>query len=751
MNGSLENLPDISCLGVLRRLKRPVTVNHYVGFDTEDDGKGHVISCAFYDGAEFFYTRDPDEAITYLLNYPAPAVFAAHNLEYDIGNLFKHCDYIYIDEMARAGKAGRLIGVTLKMSKHVFINSNCFFAGTVRDMGKLVGLPKLEGNPLDPEYNKRDAQIVQVFMSRFQDRVNQDYGVAVKSTIGQLAMSIYRTRYMRQDRVVTFNHLDCLKAYYGGRVEVFYKGTVKDIISADINSCYPYVMQHYAYPDSEDMAPSRLDTHEFGVGEFTVKVPANCFLPPLPWRSSEMKRLFFPVGTFTGWWTYAELRCALSHGCQVVKETAGYGTNTAVHPFTEFVDDLYARRMACKDTLDKDPADSEALFNSTLYKLIGNNLYGKLSQHKAKAIMARTRWTDAKKARLHVTDEDALGPFYSYVMDREEPPATANFIWGVHVTSYARIYWLEQAYKCLEVGATLLYGDTDNIMFTGGKNPFPGGNTLGAMKTEKFDLGVFRQSKGYLLCDRLKDGRYQVKKSACKGVPAAHALEFIVKGMSTFNKPFRLREGLRSAGAAHSKFLGDVGVNVWHDVSKAMQSVYIKRQGRQGVTLPVDAADIPELEKNCFEPPHSIAVDIKDLGIELVDKPRDVSYFSNVKIPAGWRTTSSGATFPADLNPAVLRLHWLSFNELAGLEPGTTWFAGQVLLRETGKKGDFIKIQVMEYQGQILSHRNFLAALPEDLISEVKNLGDKILNKKIAIRLTDEYILDMPVLQVEIL
>lgn len=756
--GSLENLPDISCVGALRRLSRPVRENHYIGFDTEDDGKGHVISCAFYDGRDFFYTRDPDEAITYILNYPVPSVFAAHNLEYDIGNLFKHCNYIYIDEMPRAGRSGRLIGATLKMSKHTFVNSNCFFAGTVRKMGELVGLPKLDGDPLNPEYNKRDAEIVQVFMDRFQRRVNKDWGVSVKSTIGQLAMSIYRARYMRQERVLTFNHADCLKAYYGGRVEVFYKGTARDIVSADINSCYPYVMKAYPYPDSEDMGPSRLDTHEFGVGEFTVEVPKDCFLPPLPWRSPGAGRLFFPTGRLTGWWTYAELRAALACGCRVLEEKTGWGTRTAAHPFTAFVDDLYARRLVCKDALDRNPADAAALFDSVLLKLIGNNLYGKFSQHAAQAVMTRTRWTDARKAKLRVVEEDALGPFYSYIMERDEPPATANFIWGVYVTSYARIYWLEQARKVVEAGATLLYGDTDSFMYTrkaGSRDPaFAGGNALGALKEERFDLGIFRQSKGYLLCNRRPDGKYQVEKSACKGVPAAHALEFIIQGMASFTKPFRLREGLRSAGAAHSRFLGDVGVNIWHDVSKTMQSVYIKRrgsQGGQGVTKPVDVTEIPGLEENCFQPAHSIALNIKDLGVELVDKPREVSYFVNVTIPKNWKVR--GHVIPPSLNPnpAVMRLHWFSLGELAGLEPGATWFAGQVLTREPGKHGDFLKIQVMEYLGQILSHRNFFAALPEGVIPEVDNLGDKILNKKIAVRLSDTYILDSLFLELEIL
>lgn len=754
MTTTLDALPDLSCVGILRRLSRPAAKNHYVGFDTEDDGKGRVISCAFYDGKDFFYTRDPDEAITYILNYPVPAVFAAHNLEYDLGNLFKGCNYIYIDEII---KTGRVIYATLKMSKHVFINSGSFFPGSLLKMGKLIGLPKLEGDPFNPEYNKRDAEIVQVFLSRFQDRVLSEFGVTVKSTIGQLAMTVFRTRYMDTDRVITFNHADCLKAYYGGRVEVYYKGVVKDVIAADINSCYPFVMSRFPYPDTERISVSRIDTHEHGIGEFTVEVPADCFLPPLPWRSPETGRLFFPVGRFTGWWTYAEIRNALSAGVKILEEKPGYGSNVSCHPFVRFVDDLYGKRELAKDRLDRDPDDHEAAFDSYLYKLVGNNLYGKFSQHHPKAVLSRSRWGEAKRARLHVIDEDVVGPFYSYRLKMTEAPATANFMWGIHVTSYARIYLWQQARRVLEAGGTLLYADTDCVMFTG-KSPFAGGNQLGALKEERYDLGVFRQSKGYLLCNRRPDGRYGVIKSACKGVPQAYALDFITRGMASFTRPFRLREGLISASAVKSKFMGEVGVNVWHDVSKEMQSVYIKRRGdpqvarTDGVQHPVNVNDIPDLEKNCFQPAHSIACEIKNLGIELMDKPRNVSVFANVKIPENWHKNSEKIVVPEKLQSGVLKLHWLSMGELHGLTPGSTWFAGEVLSHETDKKGKiYYKIQIMEYLGQILTHRNFYAALPVGLIPEVEKLGDKILKKKIAVRMSDTYILDSLFLELEIL
>jgi len=246
----LDSLDDLSAAGVLRTLNCTVKPNHYIGFDTEDDTRGRVLACAFFDGQDFFYTTDPDQAVTYILNYPEPSVFVAHNLEYDLANLFKHCDYRYIDEMR---KAGWLVYASLRYSKHYFINSASFFSRSLAEMGEMIGLPKLEGDVFNPAYVKRDAEIVQVWMTRFQERINRVFAVNLHHTIGQLAMDIFRARYLKDRRLYTFNHPDCLRAYYGGRVEMYYKGLIKNVRVYDINSCYPYVMAERLYPDPEGM------------------------------------------------------------------------------------------------------------------------------------------------------------------------------------------------------------------------------------------------------------------------------------------------------------------------------------------------------------------------------------------------------------------------------------------------------------------------------------------------------------------
>ena len=42
-------------------------------------------------------------------------------------------------------------------------------------------------------------------------------------------------------------------------------------------------------------------------------------LPPLPIRSSELKKLCFPVGDIAGTWTFHELEMAIDEGCHIIE------------------------------------------------------------------------------------------------------------------------------------------------------------------------------------------------------------------------------------------------------------------------------------------------------------------------------------------------------------------------------------------------------------------------------------------------
>jgi len=704
---------------------RPVPI---IGFDTEDDSKGTPLSFAFYGDDGPFYTTSADEAVDYIYNVPIPSCFVAHNLEYDIGNLFKHCNWRYIDNMIYSGK---LLKATLVASQHYFINSNSFFYGPLRDMGDAIGLPKLEGNVFNREYNIRDAEIVYRFMTKFQRQINNDLKINLGITIGQLAMSAYRRNYMSTHTQITYNHPQCLKAYYGGRVEIFYRGEVENITVCDINSSYPNVMRNEIYPDTTDIEPSTLETCEYGIGKFTVHVPADTFIPPLPYKS-ESGRLFFPVGEFTGWWTYAEMRYAQSIGVQIIKEHEGHGTNNGIRPFVSFVDDFYNKRLDAKAVKDS--------FLDLFYKLFQNNLYGKWCQHNPGSSLSRHPMSATQAERSHVTLEKKVGPsFYAYKSTKDEPPLTANFMWGIHVTAYARLRLQRGMMEIVKRGGRLIYCDTDSIMFSDlAANPLPVSNKLGDWSQERFDLGIFRQLKGYLLCQR-QDDHYEIEKCACKGVPTDYAYDFIVRGAAKFLKPMRFKESIVRINAKVNEGKGEqfereMGANYWREVEKVMQSVYIKRAGDGNVMYPVDVDAIQNAEENVYERQKSIEPALKKKGI-VIKRQRIKKFSRSIKIPADWFTRNSEK--PGEpVRMASQRLKWLKPDDCLELEIEQSWFAGHVLGIEQGKYGKYYRLFLTKFKDEE-TPVNFYGAISVKFLRNigfdqnfVGNFIDIILRKK---------------------
>jgi len=313
------------------------------------------------------------------------------------------------------------------------------------------------------------------------------------------------------------------------------------------------------------------------------------------------------------------------------------------------------------------------------------------------------------------------GPFYAYTIPREKPPKTANYLWGVYVTSYARISLCDKMIKAHKAGAQLLYCDTDSIMFRGEEaiKTFVIGDGLGEMSKEVYDLSVFRSSKGYLLCNhkstRLKDRfpEYEIVKVACKGVPTHLAYDFIMDGMATALKPMRLKEAqIRLYSEANIKkgdrFLQDIGVNVWRDVTKWMRSVYIKRKGDKGVTYPIKASEIPELEKNSSAAPYSIVGDMEEGVILKPEKKKD--NFRNVKIPANWfdRKITEEKEFQYF---AAQQIHFLRHEELLELKPGARWFRGKILDIRRGPYGSYHVLGLHEFLGENVQKKHILAAI----------------------------------------
>jgi hypothetical protein len=749
----MEKLFNSDYFGGFDVLDEKVEKRNIVAFDSEDDTNGTPLAFSFYDGGKvlkkkYFYTRSAEEAMKFIYNYPIPSAFISHNLEYDLPNLMKFCDFMFVDEII---KAPLMMQVSLIGTNQILMNSFSYYKGSVKNMAKLVGLKKLEGKKgdknlgLNKAYAIRDAEIVYKYMVDFQKRLNNDFGVKLGLSIGSIAMGVYRTRFMIGNKQATYcNPLLVEKAYYGGRVEVFYRGMTEEKINyCDINSSYPNVMKNYQFPDPQFLEVSKLATHKFGVGHFRVTVPSTVFIPVLPVKSDN-GRLFFPTGTFEGYWTYAEVRKAIEQGAKIEAEMDGVGTNAPMSPFSDFIDYFYTKRLKTKDKLKKNPYDTEALAESDLLKVIMNSLYGKWCQNKPRTKLSRRPIpAETLERNLGEYEEKRVGTFWEYKATDDKPPKTANFIWGLHVTAYARLELVKHLENVHKNGGVLLYCDTDSIIFTGDKAlaAMPISSKLGDLSHETYDRGIFRQAKGYLLCDF--DGpNLVIKKAACKGIATSHAYEFIVEGIATSVKPMRFKEALIRTGvkANADKILNkEIGFNIWRDVKKVMQAIDIKRSVGEGVTFPIDFKDIEYLEENATQKAENWSSKLKDNPIALEQKE---DYFRGVQIPKNWFRETG---IPAEVCEPSTKQFFIRRTDIKGVTPGSIWFSGDVIrvVDIRGKK--CVELILGCYFGEFFKHRDIIALLPLSTLKILETNEKKISGKRIIVTLDDDLELQIEV------
>jgi hypothetical protein len=704
-----------------------------VGFDTEDNSDGTPVSFAFWDGGKntkdgYYYTTCVKDAENFILNYPETTIFIAHNLEYDINNLCMHNNFKYIDEEI---KTPTLVKATLIGSKNYFMNSHSFFFGPLSKMGDVVGEPKLSGdeqNVFNPKYVITDAKIVYLYMTELQRQLNKDYGIRIRTTIGSTAMAIYRTCFMENKKQVTYNNPELLRAYYGGRTEIFYKGIIKGPIKVvDINSSYPNVMQKYEFPDTSTLNKSSIKTHKFGVGKFTVRVDPSIHIPVLPYKSPEGK-LFFPVGEFTGYWTYQEIRYAEKFGTEIIIEHDGVGTNKGCRPFKSYMDYHYNMREKDKVKIkeitniqNKTPIDlinlNVAQMGSTKNKYFQNTLYGKFCQHKANGLLCRRPQTSKQlefKMNGMEFNHTRIGPFHEYKQTEDTPAKTANYLWGIYTTSYARIELHKHIANVHDNGGIVLYCDTDSVMYSGDlpEGTLDLGPKLGQLEYETtndgrefFDMALFRQAKGYLICNytgKTKKGlkELEIVKSACKGVPTEFAYDFILRNMASFDKPMKQREYFISAYAKNSTIKRKVGLNVWDTVEKKMNLEYIKRIG-QGITRPVNSNEIEALEINVRGATvETFEENLKDFGFSINRKePKKI--FTKCTIPKGWKRSYK---WEMDVEKKLKsrKIIYLKTIHFDNLEDDTTWFSGYIKGIRNDKFSEYLEIELTQFEGDIL-------------------------------------------------
>lgn len=427
----------------------------------------------------------------------------------------------------------------------------------------------LNNHERDPDwerYNKIDCVVLYESLEQFQIRVHE-MGGSMGMTAPSTAMQTFR-RGFQKEHFLRHKHfktcvdkscLGCLhnwilRGYHGGRTEIFKTHVPHNVRYFDINSSYPTAMLE-PMPVGDKMELDGMETWKLmekmskthvGFIECTVEIPANCYIPPLPYVrhvTKSIKKLVFPCGKLSSVWNYDELQ--LLHDPLVngrilsIVKSVWYRKKPV---FVDFVNTLYKLRNQKLESYD--PALSE------LAKLMMNSLYGKfaMKRERQKLISLEPGKCWPSGARPINGDHDHCGV---WIVDHTiDAPYIIPQV-SAHITSLARIRLWQGMANVIRQKGQLFYTDTDSLMCN---VDIPTGDRLGEWKREHPGAllsGSFILPKMYLLTHVGDDPYVYKKKGKDISIAPGEAVSVKMKGVGRKAQTRENFDTIVSGGAVH--------------------------------------------------------------------------------------------------------------------------------------------------------------------------------------------------------
>ena len=260
-----------------------------ISFDTEDDQKGNVSLVCFFDGIHFFDFYGPtvrEQSIRFIEDHPSE-IFWAHNLEYDLCNVFE----IGKSPITHHYTGSRLIFADWEMRRFFDTMNLSNPHLSIAKMGDQIGLPKLDPPPFDGrvtleliDYCRCDCEIAFCWIQMMEKKLSA-FGARLLPTLPAIALDYFKDHCypLELPRSAPFRPL-LYRAYAGGRTELFRLGPVEakgQVHSCDFQSMYPSVMRSEIYPSPWSGYPSnKLELEREGVVDVTLWLP-EMNIPPL--------------------------------------------------------------------------------------------------------------------------------------------------------------------------------------------------------------------------------------------------------------------------------------------------------------------------------------------------------------------------------------------------------------------------------------------------------------------------------------
>lgn len=405
---------------------------------------------------------------------------------------------------------GRIIAFTIRdKKKHVwhFRDSYPLLLSSLDNLSKSFNPKHKKSKRPDKPYNlassewqdycANDCLALYEIMKMFI-KIIEDIGGVVGYTAPSTAMLTFRKTFLHQDIPNYFPYNDLFRqSYYGGRVEVLImraKPEDAPLNYYDVNSLYPSVMSKFEYPISYpkrvSYSSAKACIGNCGLMECEIKTPEKIKLPLLPYRHEQ--KLIFPLGKWTGWYTFPFIEKALELGYKITPLKAYEFKSTNI--FKEYVETFY--KLKC----ERDGA------YRNIMKILLNSLYGKFGEKQQREELITD--PDESLAGSYFYDEIFGYSIKKYTrFSAYHIPLIASY-----VTTQAQLAWYSIAEKIYEKDGRLFYGDTDSIITD---IDLPVSTELGELKLEDIiQEGVFLAPKAY--CITVKKGNKIVLKGFSK-------------------------------------------------------------------------------------------------------------------------------------------------------------------------------------------------------------------------------------------
>lgn len=393
-------------------------------------------------------------------------------------------------------------------------------------------------------------------------------------TIGQMCHTYFLTNFLDPQTYPTLDVMEdgfIRQALYGGRTEVFQRCvlTPERIHYVDVNSLYPYVMESKYLPggdpiwhfpagdvrlavfrgsmfhihvvehtDMEEIR-CRLNAREsamYGFFEVDVQCPPDMHYPILPERVND-KNMFTNCTKTRMVYYSEELKFAIARGC-VVTRVYAWSEWAARKVYSKCIQVLKAEKMRGEGKdVDGNPIPGAAKNPSlrAAAKTAQNALYGKSIQYINESVQIVDNQEDMYRLVRSGESDVTIHPIYrSSEMDIVEvtvkphkprvQPRSCSAI-GTAILAEARMVLYSYFEEVQRVGGTILYCDTDSIVFAG-ESSLPDSclsdSVYGKMKVEidpdHIVPGGFVALAPKCYSFLLRDGSPYVK---CKGVSLA--------------------------------------------------------------------------------------------------------------------------------------------------------------------------------------------------------------------------------------